>query len=483
MTKPEYKTIMDIFYSRIADFISSDPQIMDELEYEESLLKGLNMFDEDRKYMVLDWYIFDHKSRVLKKIFLDHFIDAADLDIETRKLYMGFRKSIYSLFEVKAIRTGKEMIARDILSGKEYNIKDTTLTQSIRKSQLAIMRVLNFMDIYIIAGKAFVFPLEGSRYLKLSLFNARDTKKPFRLTPLIIHKIFYTQDMPEKLPPQERFRLICNECGLADKYINEIIDRTKARVKGKGTFTDIQQEFMSKLLPHAHFDATEITKAYVAVWNSFIEGHTEKGPIEESLIWAAFTYLRQKVNPNRFRDHKKASKKADMIFAEWLDLRHDELDGRSPRELILKEREELGNPEHRIKFHIEITGLTPGAEKIRDAEDSVNTANLRLKENKVNEAIKLYKAHLVICPKNHVAWLNMGVAYMLIQDREKGMRCFKKALEIKPNYKMAAKNLAILENASDEDIKRMSDKHRVMIANNGRRRILDIQKMQNDIFE
>lgn len=480
MQEPEYRHKMNLFYARVAEFMSNMPQIFDELIYEESFIKDLAISDEDRRNMILDWYIFDHKSKLLKKNFLEHFLEKADLDKETKALYAGFGDTIYSIFEVKAIRTGKEMLANDMLSGKEYSIKDISITRHVTKGQLVIMRVLKFKDENILTGKAYVFPSEPSKHLKISLLNAKNIKKPERLTPLMICKIFHNQKKPERLPPLERFRLLCRECSLSDDYIDEIIERTKERVENKGHFNDIQKEYMTKLRPHANFDIKELISAYMDVWNGFIKGHVEKGPIEVSLIRAGLTYIQQRVNPARFKDNEKASSKAENVFKEWLDTRHDELDGKTPRELILKEREELGNPEKRIKFSINISGFEPGEEIKKKAEESANKAIRLLNENKPKEALELHKEHLAICPKNHVAWQNMGLAYILLCDRNNAERCFKKALEISPDYKVAENNLKTLKNASDEDVKHMAEEFKVQMVNKGKNKMLKMEDMYED---
>ena len=484
MIEPEYREEMRLFYRRLADFMSQRPELFEELNYEMAFLKELNMPDGDKRGIVLDWYIFDHKSKTLSKNLLEYFIENSDLDEDTKILYSGLKNTIYSIFQVKAIRTGKEMKAYDMLSGKEFSIKDTSITKHVIKGQLVIMRALPYKGDFILTGKAFPFPSQSSQILKLSLLSAKNERKPQRLTPLTICKIFYTQEKPEKLPPPERFRLICKECSLDDSYIDEIIQRTKEQVENKGHFNDIQQEFVSRLRPHANFDIKELIKAHMDVWNGFITGHVEKGPIEIALINAGMTYVQQAVNTMRHKDMwKAASIKAEKAFEDWLDTKLDELDGSTPKELILKEREDLGNTVKIIKFSIAISHLAPGEETRKKAEEAVNKAMQLLGENKPKEALELYKEHLAIVPKNHVAWLNLGVAHILLSNKKNAESCFRKALEIKPNYKVAKNNIRILENATEDDIKRMAEEYRVQMVNQGKRKTLNIEDMYDDIYE
>ena len=155
MIEPEYREEMRSFYRRLADFMSERPELFEELNYEMAFLKELNMPDGDKRDIVLDWYIFDHKSKTLSKNLLEYFIENSDLDEDKKILYSGLKNTIYSIFEVKAIRTGKEMKAYDMLSGKEFNIKDTSITKHVIKGQLVIMRALPYKGDFILTGRAF----------------------------------------------------------------------------------------------------------------------------------------------------------------------------------------------------------------------------------------------------------------------------------------------------------------------------------------
>jgi len=467
----DYREIMRSFYSRIAKFIQKRPEIIEELSYEENYLKYANINEEDRRNLIFDWYLFDYKSKVLKKNLLQHFLEKEMLEDEVKTLYSGFRNSIYSVFEIKAIRTGKELLIYDLINGKEYNVKDTSITQHPIKGQLAILRVIPFKDFYILTGAAHLFPKPSIGMLKLSLLEIKNMKKPVKLTPLMILELFSKKDDKEKLPTFERFRLFCREGSLENEYIDEIIQKTKERVKNKGDFNDIIEELMTKIKPFPGFKPKEITEAYMDVWNSFVEGapgYVDKGPIESTLVLAGLRYAQQKVNPNKFKNITNASEKAEKAIEKWLKTPHEELNNKTPEKAILEERKKLGNPEKRIKFRINISQLAPGEEIDKRAKETFDRAIKLLGENKPTEAIEVYKEHLSIHSRNYVAWQNMGLAYILLCDKPNAERCFKKALDINPDYKVARDNMKILKNATQKDIERMARDYRVKMVNVGK---------------
>ena len=130
------KTKWTSFIPRISDFVSRHETILTELMDKERIFATLQMDETDKKKIFFDWFIFDCKSSVFAKNLLRHFLDTEALEEETKELYRGFLDNVYSVFEVKALRVGKEMIIRDLLNDKEYNVKETMLTQHIKKGSM-----------------------------------------------------------------------------------------------------------------------------------------------------------------------------------------------------------------------------------------------------------------------------------------------------------------------------------------------------------
>ncbi len=467
----DYKEIMRQFYTRLADFLSNMPEVLEEMKSQEDYFRGLNISEVERHNLVFDWYIFDYKSEVLSKNLLQYFLEKADLTEDLRAIYERFKDGIFSIFEINALRMGKEMIVCDLATAKEYGIKDTTLTRQVSKGQCGFLRVLPFQDYYILTGTEYFFPQEASRFIKLFFMDAEKYKKPFKLTPLTIYEIFFAQEKPESLPTIERFILLCQEGGLKEDYINEIIQRIRKEALNKGDFQDIQKELIARIKPYAGFDIKEITQAFIDVWNGFISeqnGYVEKGPIETALINVSMSYVQLKVNPKKFKNEKSASKKAEELLKEWLKTPRQELDGKTPEEVILEERQKLGNPEKKVKFKINISAFIPGEEVIQKANEAFVKGRQLLLENKPKEAIEAYKEYISIHFQNHVVWHNMGIAYILLMDRVNAEKCFKKSLEINPDYELAKRNMKILNNATQEDIERMAKEYRVMMVNKGK---------------
>ena len=473
MDEFNYKNKMDEFYSRISSFVSRHETILTELMDKERIFATLQMDETDKKKIFFDWFIFDCKSSVFAKNLLRHFLDTEPLEDETKELYRGFLDNVYSVFEVKALRVGKEMIIRDLLNDKEYNVKETTLTQHIKKGQCALMRVLPFHGYHILTGIGHLFPAESISIIKLFMRNKKKSSKKQNLNPLEICELLFAQDKRERLPVQERFKLFCQEAGLENAYIDEIIKTLKQRAENpKESFNgDLLKDIMSKIKSYSGGRVEELSGAFMELWNSLIsEGNpsARKGPIETAIIHAGINYVQAKVNPDKYKDIKKAEAKAKEVNDQWLNTPKEELGNRTPVEVILEERRELGNPQKEVGFQVSLTKLEMNPEIEKQAEKLFYQGIEYVRQHKPVEALKAYEAYCQLNPDNHVVWQNMGVAHILLLDKVKAQECFQRALEINPDYEMPRRNLKMLKSATEEDIMRMAEENKVQWFNKGK---------------
>ncbi|MDP8290253.1 MAG: hypothetical protein P9M02_04745 [Candidatus Susulua stagnicola] len=472
MDEFNYQDIMAEFYSRISEFVRNHKDVAAELDEKSRIFETLNMDEGEKKRILFDWFIFDCKSDALSKNLLRYFLDNEPLDEKIKAIYRGFLSNAYSVFEVKALRIGKEAIINDLTNGKEYNVKDTTFTKNIQKGEIVLLRVLPIHGYYILTGIGHVFPEKTASMTKLFFKSHKTPQGKSSLNPLDICKMFFAQEQREKLPPEERLKLFCREADLEPKYIEQMINKLEKRAKIKGRNSDIIKDVFNKIKPFPEFNSQELSQAFIDLWNSFIAKNDPSsiiGPTENVLIHACMGYMQSKVNPDNYKDIKKLEAKADKVNDEWLNSPKEELGGKTPVEAILEERQNLGNPCKKVGFLAEFNKLEPGADILKQAEDLFYKGMECLKKNKPADAIEAYKAYCVLNSKNHVVWCNMGLAHGLLLDKKKSIECFKKALEIKPDYKMAKNNLRIAKNTTKKDMERMAREHRVIFNKSSRK--------------
>lgn len=81
----------------------------------------------------------------------------------------------------------------------------------------------------------------------------------------------------------------------------------------------------------------------------------------------------------------------------------------------------------------------------REAYLSLGNLYLREPEKYLAKAIKVYERIVELDSQHKESWNNLGYLYLKNNQPEKAVNCFKKALEIDPNFELARRNLLTLE--------------------------------------
>jgi len=462
----DYQKKMGEFYKQISRIIKNEKRIFEDLDNREKLFSSLKIDELMRKQLIFDWYIFDYKNEFYSKTLFQHFFDTAQLSEENRRIYQKFFDNVYSIFEVKTIKMRVGCILRDLATGKEYNLRDTSVASSIRKGQVIILRLLPFSDFYIASNDGFAFSLSSSSALRLSFSINKSADENFKLTPLHIFEFFKTAEDSKHKDEKAHFINLCRMAGMTEKEIDMFVEKTKSVAENRGDYKKNLRELVTHIDPFKEVPFPDISDAFVGLYNYFIsEKYPEyrKGPLEYSLLDVCVSYVANKVLPGKFKSSKAAQAEAQKLQDKWLKTPFQELDNKTPTEVILEERAALGNPDRKVKFEYDILSWS-GEEEGNPAEEAFNRGVTYMQKRRFEKAIKAFKENLVLEPGNYSAWLNLGVAYTMLIDKALAQKCFRKALQINPQYENAAKNLKLLRNVSKKDMKEMAKEYRIKSA-------------------
>ncbi|MDD4202345.1 MAG: hypothetical protein PHQ52_02650 [Candidatus Omnitrophica bacterium] len=448
-----YQDEMDIFYAQISEFLDNDRRLFEELVERSSMFDLLPLPDKGKKKLFFDWFIFDCKSSICNTTPLRFFLENFKLSNEQKQTYKGFINNIYGMFEVIALKTGKEMIIKDILSEKEYNVKDTQLTKNVEKKQVIIVRILPFHGYYVATGMGHAFPLKVSPIIKMHLRIINSDVTNQSISPLDLVQLFFKEEQREKLPVLDKFLLVCQEGGLDKQDAESLLLKIKeTSLRKDGQLTDFTDEVLKKLKPSQEETADEIIRSLSAVWNYFLKqedkDHVEKGPIESLLISVMVQYIQTKVDPDKFKDIDSANKKADKLVKEWFDVPRQEFNGKSAKEVILEERQKLGNPLKEVGMIFRFKKTQLFGEHNEELEKLFAKGLECFEEENYDGAIDVFEEYCSKEKDNHVVWNNLGNAYVMAIkgfDKDKAKACYEKALEINPKYQLAKNNLENLK--------------------------------------
>ncbi len=293
-------------------------------------------------------------------------------------------KARYEWLEIRGVVLGVKIMAISLWSGEEMVIYEQSGTYQARQGMLMATRLIPCLDGWQMTGHATHLPEQIAYKFKRA--------KKLGISP----------------PPLSQTEHVDAMIGYGNEEIGE---------------SELMEE--------------------VRATNAQIDPKLRPGPEETSLT----TQMLSEASRLDLPPIKRIRDEALQAFCEeWLDKPQIELGGKSPRQKILQERKERGNPHKKIKYEVEMRyGGDP-------RDELYNEGLWHQKQGKFWEAIGFYAQIVDYAPKieeAHRYYGNVaaGLAYLTCYDEAKTL--LKKALKIAPSYELAARNLASL---NDEQI-------------------------------
>ncbi|MHB8282309.1 MAG: SEC-C metal-binding domain-containing protein [bacterium] len=118
------------------------------------------------EYLVYD-FIVDYKN---DKTVIDKYLETCNnagshrnlnnsLSLEETGILTAMKNSFISLFEVKEVFKGEGLLLKDILTNKEYDVKEKSATESLVKWDILATRLAYLDEQYIMSGSGYFYPL------------------------------------------------------------------------------------------------------------------------------------------------------------------------------------------------------------------------------------------------------------------------------------------------------------------------------------
>jgi tetratricopeptide (TPR) repeat protein len=428
--------ITDIFYAGILEFIMNNKELFGKMSVYEKMFDYPGLDVMQRKNTCLDWFIFDYREPESSRSVLDIYLEAAEIEPDKKVIYSGFRNSVYGVFEVKAVKTGKEAVLSDFISGMDHQVTDTTFTRNIQKGDVCIIRILPFKEIKILTGSGYKMPGESAVFLKIN----KETFKKLKggITPLDIVKLFFDSDRSSKMNPKEKLLYLAGKANIDEDNTGRLMEIMEKEAGLKGDPVPILKNFIEKAGRLETGLADKLGQAAINYWNSLLENdkdYVAKGPVENAIMALAFSRFETIVNTEKEKDPKKAQARMD----EWFKTPLAVLGNKTPEEAIVEERKQLKNPELRVKFSYTSQAIKdPEFEKAEKEAEKLFYAGAEL-VNKGDHrgALVVFEKYNKIWDGNHVVHFNMGVCNYFMENYAAAEECMKKALKIDPNYEKA----------------------------------------------
>ena len=461
----DYRPIIQKMYDRINVFVHSHPDIERELIDQEDAFLRLSFEGCHPQKLFFDWSVFDYTLKARGQRLFDVFLDDQKDEISPTlfEIYRGVGEDRFSFFKVKAVKIGKQFICRDIANDREYHVFDTSFSKVIQKEDLFIGRLLPFEDAFILASQCLRFAWQEYDLMSVKLATFLSLQR--RIDAYTVYQALYPPREPEKLSDQEKFELLCKEGGLSDDEIEDILLDMRVAIRDrKGKPQDHMRGVMEQLKDPRYLEIQEFSAAFSAVWNDFAnqihqEG-VDKGPLETMLIQLCVEKAAQEIPIARnvsAREQKSIVLKHQQWLDEWFITPREELKGKTPKEVILQERRELGNPQEEFgfKFSLEAFPDLLDAQREKKAEQLFKAAAEQMRREDYRRALKLFEEYNELWDGNHVVWYNMGVCYVMLLQKRKAEKCLEKAWMINPEYDLAYERWEELKSMYKADMVRM----------------------------
>lgn len=215
--------------------------------------------------------------------------------------------------------------------------------------------------------------------------------------------------------------------------IDEECDRVLSMVESGGLSTgERQMRELYKKYPNYH------TVLYGMGVCSVLQDKLEEGIEFFKKAVKIFPYFTE-AHFNMAMAYSKLADIAGMVreFREVIRIGRDE-------DLVSEAKRRLGDLE---KMVMEVNGFS--LDTYLNNSDTFNKAFSALQSREFTSAVRLFRQVLAIDPKNVQSWGNLGLAYAGIGEKGKALECLDKALELDPEYEVAAVNRIVIERLSE----------------------------------
>lgn len=440
--------------SVIVDFLSPQPFFKKMTEETIQKIFGHDLIEEKDFESVMEAVIFggNYKGQTP----FEYFLKNAPLSDSQKQLYRSWQeKSRFSFFEVLHVNLGVSLEAEDLLSGKVYRIYEHLGTYGMENGMVLATRIAPFEDNWILTGGT-VIPLP-----KEMAYIFKRAKDNDFFSQLEFLKIIYARNEKSELNQLSHVgakKMLKNE--LKKRAIDFDIEKIEKFIRNKGDFD--QKELTQKLASGSKTkeEFEYLNNLLMRMWHThpkFIKDKTMPGPLEQILIrhFMQETHDTIKETP----EDPAFKKKLNSYQEKWLDNPQKELNGKTPREVILLERRDLGNPQKEIKYSLSVTPMPSFGKNDKLLDEYDKALDLMLKKNDYLKALKVFSVfaeNLDVLPEPFRYFCNVGVCLIQLGEMELGKKYLEKALALHSNYPAAENNL---KNFLDpETIKTMRDK-------------------------
>lgn len=415
-------TRVNEFTLDIVEFCENDPHLFKELIKERERFftttpeKYYKTFDEENwaEQRFADYFMFSYISQYYEMTPLEVFLskNLSKYNRYAQQIFLGFKNNIFSAFTISKVVVGSYFMAKDLTSGKEYKVRENKATYKLKEGDYIVGRILPYETDYALSNVNLTYPKESSYILKRLWKNVPPNITRV-VTPLMIEKELFQKDRDIKKEEKNLESVEKKLKYLLKKHLGKKAPSIKNLRKKINKIIDpfpLMRELSGKMNFLSNEELIEFQQLFMDFWNlsprDEFGGKSPQeineqgiGPRERELSQDLIFYVQAEIDPSNYSHQDELDKAIKRCQERWLHQPQEELDNKSPWEVILEERKRLGNPRKDYSIAMTITPVSAGIKEeyidlsgfnikdtplVQDLETFVNY----FRENKVKVTLK-----------------------------------------------------------------------------------------------
>jgi hypothetical protein len=352
-----------------------------------------------------DYYIFTCVSQYYETSPLEVFLskNLFKYNKKDQNILLGFRNDIFGIFNIIKVVVGSYFIAKNLPSDQEYKVWESNTTYQIKEGDHIVGRILPYETDYALCNFNILCPKDFTYSLKRLRKN-----DPYEIihsiTPLMIEEEFFHKYQNFDLEESSLEFVEKKLKYFLKKYLGRkapSIKNIRKKINKKTDPFPLMRELSGKFNFPSNDELIEFQKIFMDFWNlSSRDEFQGKSPQEineqsmgfreRELILDLMHCIQSNINPNNFSNQEELDKAIKKYQDEWLQQPQEELNHKTPWEVILDERKKLGSTRKSFNISMTMTPLSYGMK-----EEYIDLTNLSKKDSPLAEDLETFVNYFI----------------------------------------------------------------------------------------
>lgn len=456
LTSPQSKSG---WISKLLDFATAQPWYADAMKKTFETIFGGNKkeLNEQEMNSLSETILFEVKVKD-NKTPLELFVEKASISRSEMEIYQSWlAKGIFGAFEVIEIFLGKGMRVQRFGKKETLVISEHMGSYGVKSGNILISRALPFSDGWMFGGGvSYILP-------EAMVYKLRRKNISFDMTALEFLQLWYGNG-EKKIKQYKSYEQLKKE--LSDLILKEEIpfDMTtfdfqikKAKNPTVFFYPVYKATYGYETLGEKAMNLTMDIWTTVHHKSDFSEEDIPMGQIETALVHDFINYCGKKFEKEDIIDPVEQIRLSDIWKKEWLERPQKALQFHTPREMILKERQEHGDKKITFDFNTTVFFSPKRWEKANILHERGLAAFREHDFQKARQYFSEVIDHYKDFPFIFRSFANLGMVYIALGDKKEGLRLLKKARDVNPNYQFAKEHYERIQKISTEKINRSAE--------------------------